>query len=87
MKKNPPVCPSCGTVFDPESVVKVRRRSTAEEKRKAPAETTPEDIEDIEPIETDSEDGVIEDAEELGDEDAELDDVVEMDDDEGAAER
>lgn len=88
MKKNPPVCPNCGTAFDPESVLKVRRRNTAEEKRKAAADKpAPEDIEDIEPIEGDSEEAVIEDAEELGDEDAELEEVVEMEDDEGGAER
>jgi uncharacterized protein (TIGR02300 family) len=86
MKKNPPVCPNCGTAFDPESVLKVRRRNSAEDKRKAQAaeETTPEDIEDIEPIEGDGEEAVIEDAEELGDE--ELEEVVELEDDESNAE-
>jgi len=86
MRKNPPVCPTCSTVFDPESVMKVRRRAAADEKaRKAqPAtETTPDDIEDI-AIEGDGEDSVIEDAEELGDEDTELEEVVELDDDAGA---
>lgn len=82
MKKNPPVCPQCKTVFDPESVMKVRRRATAEDKRKAAApEPSSEDIEDIEPAEGSSEEAVIEDAEELGDEDAGLEEVVEMDDD------
>ena len=83
MRKNPPVCPNCGTVFDPESVLKVRRRANADDKsrKSAAAETTPDDIDDIEPLEGDSEDSVIEDAEELGDEEAELEEVVEIDDD------
>lgn len=90
MKKNPPVCPNCQTVFDPESVVKVRRRAaSAEDKRKAaaPAEAAPEDIEDIAPIEGDGEEAVIEDAEELGDEDTELEEVVELEDDAADTER
>lgn len=69
MKKNPPVCPSCGTVFDAESVVRSRRgRAAADKKAAAAAAAAPEEvIDDIPVVEGDeSEDAVIEDAEELG---------------------
>lgn len=83
MRKNPPVCPSCSTVFDPEQVLKVRRKAApADDKaRKAQPAAAADDIEDIVPIEGDDADAVIEDAEELGDEDADLEEVVEIEDD------
>jgi hypothetical protein len=79
MKKNPPVCPSCGTVFDPENLVRSRRGRVAAEKKVA---VLPEEaIEDL-PIADDdeAEDAVIEDAEELGEDDVE--DVVTVEDQE-----
>ena len=73
IKKNPPVCPACKTVFDPESLTRSRRGRSAEKK----AVVKPEDIIDDLPIAEDAaEDAVIEDAEELGD-DA-VDEVVEV---------
>ena len=84
MKKNPPVCPKCGTAFDVDAVLRTRRRAAPEEKAKKPeiiAAVAPDDIDDIEPIEGDSEESVIEDAAELGDEEAELGEVVELKDD------
>ena len=80
MKKNPPVCPKCGTAFDPEALLKSRRgRVTAEDKRKAAAAApAPEEVvEDIPAAEgEEAEDAVIEDAEELGEETVE--EVVEV---------
>jgi hypothetical protein len=64
MKKNPPVCPSCGTAFDTENLMRTRR-GRAEKKAAAPA---PEEvIEELPVVEGEEpEDAVIEDAEELG---------------------
>lgn len=75
MKKNPPVCPGCGTVFDPETLMRSRRGKTAE--KKAPAPTPEEVIEELPAAEgEDAEDALIEDAEELGADDVE--EVVEV---------
>ncbi len=79
MKKKPPVCPSCGATFDPETLMKSRRgRVTAEEKaRKAAAAT--EVIEDLPIVEgDDAEDAVIEDADELGEDSVDVEEVVEV---------
>ncbi|MGB4100548.1 MAG: TIGR02300 family protein [Alphaproteobacteria bacterium] len=83
MKKNPPVCPSCKTVFDPEVLMKTRRRAAPEDKvKKAEHAVAPADeIEDIEPTGGSGEEAVIEDAGELGDEEAELEEVVELEGD------
>ncbi len=76
MKKNPPVCPSCGTTFDPEVLLRARRGRSAE-KKVAAAPAPEEIIEDIPAAEgEEAEDAVIEDAEELGEDDA-VEDVVE----------
>ncbi|MGE3622914.1 MAG: TIGR02300 family protein [Bdellovibrionales bacterium] len=77
MRKNPPVCPSCGTVFDPETLLRTRRG------RAAPKAAVAEPIDEVvlpaaegeEP-----EDALIEDAEELG-EDAAVEEVVEVEED------
>lgn len=77
MKKNPPVCPSCGTTFDPENMMRARRGRAAA--RPAPVAAEPE-IDDI-PVADDgdeAEDAVIEDAEELGEGEV-VDEVVEVD--------
>ncbi len=74
MKKNPPVCPNCGTVFDPENLLKSRRGRSSDKKAAAKA---PEDILDDLPIAEgeEPEDAVIEDAEELSDD---VEEVVEV---------
>lgn len=77
MKKNPPVCPSCGTAFDPEVLLRARRSRASD--KKAAAAPQPEDIiEEIPATGEEGEDTVIEDAEELGEDDA-VEDVVERD--------
>ncbi len=53
MKKNPPVCPKCSTTFDPEALLKSRRRITADESKKKVADPV-EEVEDIE-VEDDAE--------------------------------
>jgi uncharacterized protein (TIGR02300 family) len=85
MRKNPPVCPNCGAAFDPEQVLKTKRRSPVDDKSKksaALAEATPEDIEDIVAVDGEGDDAVIEDAEELGNEDSDLDEVVDLEENE-----
>lgn len=78
MKKKPPVCPSCGAVFDPETLMKSRRgRSVTDEKVRKPA-PAPEIIEELPIVEGEEpEDAVIEDADELGD-DVDVEEVVEV---------
>ncbi|MBI1273573.1 MAG: TIGR02300 family protein [Alphaproteobacteria bacterium] len=86
MRKNPPVCPSCKTAFDPEALLRQRRRSAPEEvKVKKPEVVKPAPEDDIEEGEVATEDAVIEDAAELGDEDSELEDVVDIAEEEGQA--
>lgn len=74
-KKKEPACPSCGTSFDPEALLKSRRRAIPEEKVK---EVAPK-VEEIE-VETEAgeeageSDDVLESTEDLGGDDA---DVVE----------
>ena len=71
MKKNPPVCPNCGTAFDPEASLRTRRgRAAPKAVEIAPV---PEVIEEI-PVVAEGEEA--EDAEELG-EDGAVEEVVE----------
>lgn len=60
MGKTPPVCPKCATPYDPEALLKSRRKMVADETRKKVA--TPaapeEDVEDIEVAETAGDDAV-----------------------------
>ena len=75
MKKNPPVCPSCGTPFDVEGLMKSRRGRGAAKPERAAA---PEEIIDDIPVADGGEedDAIIEDAEDLGG--AEVEEVVEV---------
>ena len=70
MKKTPPVCPGCKTTFDPENLLRARRGRATEKKAAKPEEM----IDDLPVAEDASEEGLIEDAEELG-EDEEVVDV------------
>lgn len=84
MKKNPPVCPSCSTKFDPEALLRSRRgRALPEESKAAHEEVVAKDELDVlKDAELDDDllddeeedDALIEDASELGGEDD--DDVV-----------
>jgi hypothetical protein len=83
MKKNPPVCPSCGTVFDPETLTR-SKRSRAVPKPVPVAKPEPV-VEEI-PVAAagaaeETEEAVIEDAEELGGDVVE--EVVEVEDEAG----
>lgn len=47
LRKDPPVCPSCGTAFDPEALLKSRRTRPvpADEVKKAPVVLDDEEVE------------------------------------------
>ena len=72
MKKKTPVCPSCGTAYDPEAVMKSRRGRVAA--KPAPEARAPEEIIDALPdaVGEEADDALIEDAEELGDDAEEI---------------
>ncbi len=84
--KAPPVCPSCGTPFDPEQLLKSRRaRSTAADERVKPVapDLEVEVDEDLAPGEVDA-GAPIEDVSELEDDG---DDFAVVEDGEGEDER
>lgn len=76
MKKNPPVCPNCKASFDPEALLRARRRGP--EKKAAAKDTADAVIDDLPLTDATAEDAVIEDAEELADEE----NVVEVEEEE-----
>ena len=47
MQKSPATCPKCNAAFDPEALLKSRRRVTADDTKKKPA-TVEETVDDIE---------------------------------------
>ena len=82
MKKTPPVCPTCGTKFDPEALLKSRRgRNLPDEPARTPLDKKEAvvademealddvEIEDAELDDEDEDDALIEDASELGEND------------------
>lgn len=78
MKKKQPVCPGCGAVFDLEGLSKTRRgKAPVEEKPRKPLPSQ-DMIDDLPIVEGDeTEDSVIEDADELAD-DMDVEEVVEV---------
>ena len=96
-RKEPPTCPACGTVYDPEALLKSRRArpGMVEELRKAPkAEPAVADFGDVAAAESEEADlvpddaveddgaGLIEDAGELGEDSIEEVEVETGDDEE-----
>ena len=82
LRKDPIVCPKCGATYDPEAILKSRRR--APEKVVAPVKPVKvAEIPDVEAdIETedvvdDGEDDVIEDTSELGEDDEDIPETIE----------
>jgi uncharacterized protein (TIGR02300 family) len=78
-RKEPPTCPACGTVYDPEALLKSRRArpGMADEARKSgKPDTRVADFEDVAAVDPEAEDlvpdtaddetGLIEDTTELG---------------------
>jgi uncharacterized protein (TIGR02300 family) len=89
LRRSPIVCPKCGTVFDPEFMVKARRPrpAPAPPPRKEPVVVEPEALETedapVAEIAEGEEEDVIEDASELGEDE---DDVAEVIDNVGEEE-
>lgn len=78
MKKSAPVCPSCNTAYDPESLVRSRRSRGSAANKPAPEAVIPEDmISDVPVAADDAEDGLLEDVEELSEE-VEVEEVVDV---------
>lgn len=77
--KNPPICPKCSTAFDPEALLKSRRRGVAEEAKAAKKAATPavEEVEDDIEVE---EEVVVEDDASIEDADEEIEVDVDVDD-------
>jgi len=75
LRRDPIVCPKCGTVFDPEAVLKSRRTRPQEEPappKPAPAKAEVDELEsedEEEALESEDDDDVLEDANDLGDDD------------------
>lgn len=81
MRRNPAVCPKCGTEFDPEAVLKSKRAKAAD--RIAPTEIPEADdqldviTDDLIDADETEEEEVIEDTSELGEDDEDVADVIE----------
>ena len=87
LRKDPIHCPKCGATYDPEAILKSRRR--APEKVVVPVKPVKEDAElpDIEAeVETEEAgeeaDDVIEDTSELGEDDEDIPETIESDEEE-----
>lgn len=69
MQHNPIVCPSCGTAFDMETVLRSRRTKAAPATQAKASKADDVEIDDDVEVEDDDEDGVIEDTDDLSDDD------------------
>jgi len=82
LRKDPIVCPKCGTTYDPEAVLKSRRGRVVEKVvpvKPAPEEELP-DVEaeiDEAALGEDDEDAVMEDTSDLGEDDEDVSEIVE----------
>ncbi|MBL8707571.1 MAG: TIGR02300 family protein [Rhodospirillaceae bacterium] len=85
MRKATIVCPKCKTVYDPDAVMKSRRRVA---EKMTPVKPVVEDdpvlpdVEADEEVLSDEEDAVLEDASELGEDDEDISDAIENVEDE-----
>ena len=85
MKKTPPTCPKCSTVFDPEALLRMRKRAIPEDTKPKRAEVVAvvEEVVVEDAAEGDAEEAVIEDAEEL-EAGGEIEEVAEIPEEEEA---
>jgi uncharacterized protein (TIGR02300 family) len=82
-RKDPPTCPACATVYDPEALLKSRRArpGMVEELRKPAAKPAPSgDFEDIGPVDTEDADLAADPGDDVGD--ALIEDAAELGEDE-----
>lgn len=81
MRKEPPTCPKCGTVFEAISAKAKRRPAPPEDKAAAKKKLKPVEIElESKVLEDDAEEeeeDLIEDASELGEDDEDVSEVIE----------
>lgn len=80
LRKEPPTCPSCGTPFDPEALLKSRRARPVpiEEIKKVPVELEDEEAEtEVDEVEEAEADVGVEDLEEVAEEPADEDVLLE----------
>lgn len=94
LSRDPIVCPKCGTVHDPEAIMKSRRGRSMVEDRPAPTKPAPKapakkapigdtDLPEAEVAEEEAEgDELIEDTSDLGEDDDDMAEVIENVDDE-----
>lgn len=82
LRKDPIVCPKCGTTYDPEAVLKSRRGRVVE--KVAPVKPAPdEELPDVETeideaaLGDDDDDAVMEDTSDLGEDDEDVSEIVE----------
>lgn len=82
LRKDPIVCPKCGTTYDPEAVLKSRRGRVVE--KAAPVKPAPdEELPDVEAevddaaLGDDDDDSVMEDTSDLGEDDEDMSEIVE----------
>ena len=85
MRKTPPTCPKCGTVFEAISAKAKRKPSPPEEKAVAKARKPAKPVDDLEleskvlgvADDDDEDEEMIEDASELGEDDEDVSEVIE----------
>ena len=80
LRKDPIICPKCGTTYDPEAVLKSRRGRVVEKPvaaKPAPDEELPDVEADIEEAAIDDDDAVMEDTSDLGEDDEDVAEIVE----------
>ncbi len=91
LNKDEIACPKCGTVYDPEAILKTKRTKPAAEPKRAAVAPVEAEAEELEPIEEEvvegaegeeKEDEVIEDTSELGEDGEDVAEVVDNVDDE-----
>lgn len=82
LRKDPIVCPKCGTTYDPEAVLKSRRGRVVE--KVVPVKPAPdEELPDVEAevdeaaLGDDDDDSVMEDTSDLGEDDEDVSEIVE----------
>jgi len=72
LKKKAPECPSCNTLFDPEALLKSRRRAMPEEKVKKVEVLEEVVVETEDEVEETESDEVLENTDDLGGDDVEV---------------
>jgi uncharacterized protein (TIGR02300 family) len=82
LRKDPIVCPKCGTTYDPEAVLKSRRGRVVEKVvpvKPAPDEELPDVDAEVEEaaLGDDDDDSVMEDTSDLGEDDEDVSEIVE----------